>query len=125
MNALLTAIEHVTDSITIESVTNSITIQSIILSVVSEDAWEVHPSRGEFIHPRTNGPRGSLCPRTGGPGVQPSSDTGLNQIVGIRRRTFVYSCIIKLTACLNVTSDNHMTMGVVIKSGGVLHVFPL
>ena len=50
MSALLTAIERVTDSVTIESV--------IDCSVLSKDARKVHPSRGESIHPRTDGPRG-------------------------------------------------------------------
>ena len=37
-----------------------VTIESVADSVLSEYAREVHPSNGESIHPRTDGPKGSI-----------------------------------------------------------------
>ena len=58
MSVLLTAIERVTDSVTIESVIDMELYchgALLTLHVFSEDAREVHPSRGrESIYPTTD-----------------------------------------------------------------------
>ena len=73
---MLTAIDL--NSVTIEIVTDTIErVIHVTDSVLSEDAREVHPSRGESIHPKTNGPNGSICPRTDGPRVHPSRGSSL------------------------------------------------
>ena len=104
MSALLTAIERVTDSVTIESV-KSVMIEIVIGSVLSEDAREVYPSRGESIHPRTSGPRGSWPSILGqmDRGSMHPGDTGMRRV---HSTCILFSLVYNdCSNCCNAVSD--------------------